>query len=204
VAVLASLRELAGRQSLPPCPNTAQNIPAICRWVGGLGHELGHALGLPHPPECQSPNVGEPCTESAIMWLGYITYPDAVLLPAEKDQLNHGPFFFTLNPSSLPFDCSRLSGGGCSGTFAGQWESSYGQLIMYLDGDRVKGAYSVNNGRIIGNISGRNLSGEWEDSTGLGKIELVLSLDGRSFTGRWIRTQGKGNSGGEWNGQCLG
>ena len=24
----------------------------IGRWIGGLGHELGHALGLPHPPGC--------------------------------------------------------------------------------------------------------------------------------------------------------
>jgi hypothetical protein len=138
------------------------------------------------------------------MWLGYITYPEAVLLPTEKDKLNHSPFFFTLNPLSLPFDCSRLIRAGCSGAFEGQWDSSYGQLVIYLDGNRVIGSYSVNNGRIKGVISERNLSGEWEDSTGRGKIALVLSLDGRSFTGRWTRTEGQGNSGGEWNGQCPG
>jgi hypothetical protein len=204
VAVLASLRELAGRPSSPPCPNTTQNIPAICRWVGGLGHELGHALGLPHPPECQDATSKKPCTNNAIMWLGYVAYPDAVLLSREKDELNHNPFFFSLNPLSQPFDCSNLIGRGCSGTFAGPWDSTYGRLVIYLDGDQVRSAYSLNNGRITGSVRGTALTGEWRDNTGRGTIELRLSPDGRSFTGRWTRTQGKGNSGGEWSGQCPG
>lgn len=39
-------------------------------------------------------------------------------------------------------------------------------------------------------------------NTGRRTIELRLSPDGRSFTGRWTRTQGEGNSAGEWSGQC--
>ena len=26
---------------------------SLGRWIGGLAHELGHALGLLHPPGCE-------------------------------------------------------------------------------------------------------------------------------------------------------
>jgi hypothetical protein len=57
----------------------------VSRWIGGLGHELGHAFGLPHPPACEA--GGPACPMQALMWLGYITYPDAFLLPEDKATL---------------------------------------------------------------------------------------------------------------------
>ena len=57
----------------------------VSRLIGGLGHELGHAFGLPHPPGC---DAGSPaCPTQALMWLGYITYPNAFLLPEDKSTL---------------------------------------------------------------------------------------------------------------------
>ena len=54
------------------------------RWIGGAGHELGHAFGLPHPANENG---------QAIMWTGYINYPDCILQQSDKDILNNGSFF---------------------------------------------------------------------------------------------------------------
>ena len=47
------LKGLVGQPSIRFCPTdpAPYQFPP-CRWVGGLGHELGHAFGLPHPPGC--------------------------------------------------------------------------------------------------------------------------------------------------------
>jgi len=71
-----------------------QSSQPINRWIGGSGHELGHAFGLPHPPGCESPVPGITCASTVLMWLGYITYPNTALLPANKDILNASPFFY--------------------------------------------------------------------------------------------------------------
>jgi hypothetical protein len=61
----------------------------IARWVGGLGHELGHAFGLPHPGDIKK-------DADAIMWAGfYDQYPGkAYLTESDKQILLRSPFFF--------------------------------------------------------------------------------------------------------------
>ncbi len=54
------------------------------RWIGGGGHELGHAFGLPHPDNQNG---------QSIMWTGYLIYPDCLLQQSDKDILNASPFF---------------------------------------------------------------------------------------------------------------
>ncbi len=79
------------------------------RWVGGLGHELGHAFGLPHPPgcdegmsscghdegmsSCDHDDGMSSCDHEALMWRGYATWPDTYLRDDEKEVLRGSPFF---------------------------------------------------------------------------------------------------------------
>ena len=58
----------------------------VTRWIGGLGHELGHAFGLPHPPGCDE---GPPpmCDRNALMAGGYGDYPNTYLRPDNKEAL---------------------------------------------------------------------------------------------------------------------
>ncbi len=63
----------------------------VTRWIGGAGHELGHAFGLPHPPGCDQ---GKPtCDAKALMWAGYASYPNTYLRADEKKVLLASPFF---------------------------------------------------------------------------------------------------------------
>lgn len=93
IAVLSAndVRGVVGEAAINPCTG-AQDWPSSseCRWVGGLGHELGHALGLPHPPGCDAGQAT--CDSGALMWVGYAVYPDTYLRDAEIEQLQTSPF----------------------------------------------------------------------------------------------------------------
>ena len=100
-----------------------QKKPA--RWVGGLGHELGHAFGLPHPDDTKK-------DADAIMWAGfYDQYPGkAYLTEQDKSILLRSPFFF--DPAGHPvagtevFSEKHTYPGGYFGKLAGkmpvQWQ----------------------------------------------------------------------------------
>jgi hypothetical protein len=100
------LRGLAGELNIPPCVGAPPDTAGVCRWVGGLGHELGHAFGLPHPPACADGDPTTVCPSNTLLWLGYITYPQTFLLEGDKATLAQSPFFSSVHlRRSLP-ECS--------------------------------------------------------------------------------------------------
>lgn len=58
------------------------------RYIGGLAHELGHTFGLSHPADDQA----------ALMWTGYVNYPNTYLRSVEKESLLNHPAFDTWHP----------------------------------------------------------------------------------------------------------
>ena len=74
---------------------------SLARWMGGLAHELGHALGVTaHPPGCDE---GLPtCDGLALMAYGYLKYPDTYLRDDEKAILRSSPFITQLPPPLPP------------------------------------------------------------------------------------------------------
>jgi hypothetical protein len=98
------LRGLAGEALQPVCPNQEPDTRPRCRWVGGLGHELGHAFYLPHPPGCPGPDSA--CPNDALMWLGYTIYPDTYLLQEDIATLSEGTFFHPAPAPPEPLQCA--------------------------------------------------------------------------------------------------
>jgi len=77
-----------------------------CRWIGSLGHELGHAFGLSHPVKCAvSPTLPQ-C--QSLMYTGYRNYPKTTLLETDRKRLLQSAFFSLLPGSIKMVDCARL------------------------------------------------------------------------------------------------
>lgn len=106
VALLPSndLRGLSGQANLSPCVGQPPDLGGVCRWVGGLGHELGHAFGLPHPPGCDQGTCSDFARHS-LMYLGYIDYPNTYFLDADKTALLGTGFFSVQSPLEFSPDC---------------------------------------------------------------------------------------------------
>ena len=97
------LRGLTNQPTVPICPNDPSGVLGVNRWIGGLGHELGHACNLPHPPGCDSGQcAGGQFAYNSLMYIGYLYYPNTYLLGENKTVLQAGGFFhaLTLDPAA--------------------------------------------------------------------------------------------------------
>ena len=59
-------------------------------WIGGLGHEIGHAFGLNHPAGCDEGL--STCDNDTLMAAGYWVYPDTYRTDDDKAILEKSPF----------------------------------------------------------------------------------------------------------------
>ena len=99
------LRGLSGEKIVPACERAnGAEIAGRCRWIGGMGHELLHTLGLIHPdrsPACQTAQ----CRSEALMMHGYVTYPNAIVLEEEVSILNRS-LFMRDQRTENPHECA--------------------------------------------------------------------------------------------------
>ena len=118
VALLAAndFRGLTGQQNIPACSNESPDNSGAGRWIGGLGHELGHTFNLPHPPGCDQGNCPS-YSYNSLMYVGYSLYPNTYLLDDNKTQLLNSGFFSALDTSSriITGRITDQSGNGLSG-----------------------------------------------------------------------------------------
>ncbi len=88
-------------------------------------------------------------------------------------------------------------------SFAGTWQTTFGDMVLQQDGVNVTGAYvsAGLTGQITGKVEGRTLTFTYKEPAAAGEGSFDLSPDGASFTGRW-RVAGT-QPWGEWQGQRV-
>ncbi len=79
---------------------------SVCRWVGGLGHELGHAFELPHPTGFERSAFDR--SGGSLMAYGYQSYPETFLNPEDIEQLDRSHFFARVDLDDATGSCSQL------------------------------------------------------------------------------------------------
>lgn len=101
------IRSLDGIEPRQKCPEEDRSPGPQARWIGGFGHELGHAMGVPHPPGCDEGESS--CDHGALMWLGFRDYPDTYLRADEKPVLEASGFVRSVTLPDELFDPVDLS-----------------------------------------------------------------------------------------------
>lgn len=95
-------------------------------------------------------------------------------------------------------------GSGCG--WEGIWDTSYKTMQLIETGTSVSGTYDYKAGKITGTVSGRNLSGTWQETVGSetnhGPVQLTMSDDCNSFTGQW-KHEGSEYWNGHWTGERV-
>lgn len=69
-------------------------------------------------------------------------------------------------------------------SFAGTWDTTYGEMTLQVEGARVRGSYGGKNA-IEGSVSGRKLTFTYSEGSVAGEGTFELAADGLSFEGKW-------------------
>ena len=85
---------------------------------------------------------------------------------------------------------------------AGIYKTDFNEMTISQTGNRVTGTYKYSNGRIEGTLNGRTLTGWWYQSNGKGRLIFEFNADFSAFTGKWSYNDAQPSSG--WNGTRIG
>lgn len=174
---------------------------SLTRWMGGLAHELTHALGVTdHPPGCDE---GLPsCDYPALMSVGYTAYPDTYLRDDEKAILRGSPFITQLPaplppivdiPSAIRGVIVDPDGRPADGVGLWAWQihntdnSRWGQtgsdgtfVIRVPDGTFRLDVYAAPEGMCAGHYNGEGLTANHQEA-------LLVTVEGTDIEGIRIR-----------------
>ena len=91
-------------------------------------------------------------------------------------------------------------------SWSGEWDSNWGKMVLTQSDNVVTGTYTHDSGKITGNISENKLIGTWSEANSYappndaGDVELAMSEDGKSFTGKWCYGSSSNYSSSSWTG----
>jgi hypothetical protein len=94
---------------------------------------------------------------------------------------------FTVGSSNA---AARPSGIGTY-SWAGTWDTSWGDMVLTQNGNKVTGAYTHDSGKIDGMVYGNLPVGTWGEEPSYkpthdaGDVFFIMSQDGKTFTGGW-------------------
>jgi len=101
----------------------------ISRWIGGVGHELGHALGLPHPPDGY--DINSMMNPSG----GLRGYPNTYFAEADRKKLLQNRFIAERKPVAGIADAALYDGGYFVRVGKKRWEErrSDSNAVLYFN-----------------------------------------------------------------------
>lgn len=146
-----------------------------------------------------SPGSGANCYDN-------FTTPGTKVIPIVVSQQGVGEVRLNWIVRAVP-GAVRTSG------FAGNWTTSYGDMVIAVNGTDATGTYTLSGGLLYGRVDGPVFSGTWAQPDGAGRtcetafqgskawgrFVFTLGADGNSFTGTWGYCNDPATSGG-WDG----
>lgn len=83
--------------------------------------------------------------------------------------------------------CTAL-GRSAAPTFAGEWDTTFGRMVLQMDGAKVAGTYAIAGGdanALSGTLDGRKMTFTYKEPGVTGEGVFTLAEDGLSFEGKW-------------------
>jgi hypothetical protein len=101
---------------------------------------------------------------------------------------------------------SGSSGRALANPWTGTWDTEWGVMTLTQSGSQVTGTYPHDTGHIAGTVTGNLLKGRWTElptrkgPSDAGAVELTMSADGKTLTGRWNYAGSPTSWNTNWNG----